>query len=364
MRVRSLAGWVIPVAMLLLPSSVQAISYTGGADLNRTSDAGFGCETQFLPGYPPDFTYQPSPFPMGHTSCTMWSYTSDPNTKRTLGAPATGTVTKVRVKSGSNPAPLRAVIIRNLYQTNPNNPNEITDQQCCTTQVEGPTFQPARNTVSETVVNLPVQQVKPQGRLSGWGDLVAVTAVGPGELPLSSTGPHTSNAYGAPMVEVAYPRVQPGQASGGSWSYPNYQPLIQFDWTDGCPGAAGAKARASQCSNNNNQNTNKPNAAVKAPFSFLSKSLRLKKGKVKVSVRCTAAAGQRCKGRVGLRTRAKKPKALASRKVNVKGGRKATVTLSLSRKARRLVRKKRNKVTVTVNLGAAGTGTKNVTLKR
>lgn len=41
--------------------------------------------------------------------------------------PGPGTVTKVRVKSGPNPAPLQISIIRRLFQTNPNNPNEITD---------------------------------------------------------------------------------------------------------------------------------------------------------------------------------------------------------------------------------------------
>ncbi len=101
------------------------------------------------------------------------------------------------------------------------------------------------------------------------------------------------------------------------------------------------------------------------PFSVLSKSLKLKKGKVKIRVRCTAPAAQRCKGRVGLRTRTKKPKSLASRKVNIKGGKKSTVTLKLSRKARKRVSKKRNKVTGRDQSWARqGKATKNMTLKR
>ena len=87
-------------------------------------------------------------------------------------------------------------------------------------------------------------------------------------------------------------------------------------------------------------------AATRAegPVLVLGKTLKLKKGKVKISVSCTAA-GQTCKGSVGLRTRARKPKALASKKVKIKGGKKATVTLKLSKKARKRVRKKKNKVT-------------------
>ena len=238
MRSRSVACGVAVLATLtFLPASAQAISRTQGADLNRASDAGFGCETRFTPGYPPDFTYQP--FVTGPSTCTMWTLGTDINTS--LMVPATGTVTKVRVKSGPNPAPLRVTIIRNLYQkANPQNPNEITDQQCCTGVVEGPVFQPTPNAVTESTVNLPVQQVAPQGKLSGWGDIVSVSAMGAGELPLSSTGPHTSDAAtasGTPKVEVSYPKNGPGSSSGGSWQYPNYQPLVQFDWQS-CSGSA------------------------------------------------------------------------------------------------------------------------------
>ena len=357
MRSRSLAGgFLVAAALLLIPASAQGINTTQGADLSKPSDAGFGCETQFLPGDPGNnFTYQPSPPEfdgiVDDSSCTMFTFWGGV-TDRLLAA-STGTVTKVRVKSGANPAPLRAVILRYRYTTNPNNPSQVTDRQCCTAEQQGPVFQPTPNAVSESVVNLPTQVVKPQGNLSGWGDFVGVNAVGPGTVPLNSTGPHTSFPTNVPSVQFAYPSLQPGGRAGNDFGYPNYQPLIQFDWTDGgCAAAARAKARSS-CSKN-----------PKAPFSMRGKSLKLKKGKAKLGVKCTAPAGQRCRGTVSLRTRAKKPKSLASKKVNVKGGKKATVTLKLSRKARRMVRKKSNKVQALANLGAAGTASKNMTLKR
>jgi len=84
---------------------------------------------------------------------------------------------------------------------------------------------------------------------------------------------------------------------------------------------------------------------------------------VKVKVNCTAPAGARCAGTVRLRTRAKKPKFLASKKMNVAAG-KSTVTLKLSRKARRHLRKKSTKVSVGIDLGSAGKTSKNLTLKR
>ena len=50
--------------------------------------------------------------------------------------------------------------------------------------------------------------------------------------------------------------------------------------------------------------------------------------------------------------------------MSVKGTKKKTVTLKLSRKARKRVRKKTNKVQARFNLGAQGTAAKNLTLTR
>ncbi|HYI35409.1 MAG TPA: hypothetical protein VEX39_02305 [Thermoleophilaceae bacterium] len=355
---RSLAGGVVLLAALtLVPASASALSLTRGDNLSRPSDAGFGCETRWTPGYPPDFTYQP--FVTGPSTCTMWSLGSE------FATPA-GTITKVRVRSGPNPAPLRVIIIRALYQTNPNNPNEITDQQCCTGVVEGPVFQPTPNAVTESVVNLPVQVVKAQGRLSGWSDGVAVSGVGPGQMPLASTGPHTSDAAttaATPKVEFSYPKNAPGTSSGGSWQYPNYQPLIQFDWQS-CP--AGASARASQACKPVAPVTPK-NPKGRAMASISGKSLRMRKGKVSVKVKCSTLTKARCKGKVRLYTRPKKGKAklLAGKSVNLADGKSKRYSLKLGRKARKRVKKKSNKVQVRVGLGKTlGTVTKNMTLKR
>lgn len=357
------------VLLLLLPASAFAATATRGGDLGRTSDAGFGCETRFIPPLVPGGEFQP--FPFGDTTCTVWG--ADPDIARSGAVPGTGTVTRVRVKSGPNPAPLRVSILRLRTRRNANDPNQIATV-CCSGVSEGPVFQPTPNAISESVVNLPVQVT--QTGLDGTGDIVAVSAVGPGEMPLSSTGPHTSEAAQSPgpKANFYYPKFEPGSTNEtGLFQYPNYMPLVQFDWTDGCPGAAGARAEASQCSPTPPVNPTPPTnptppvgetKAAKAPFSVRGRTLRLEKGKVKLRVRCTAPRGQRCRGRVSLRTRGRKPKPLASKRVNIRGGRRATVTLELSRKARNRVRRRRNKVRVVINLGAAGKASKNLTLRR
>ena len=149
----SQAGSGLLAALALLPASASAaLAATGGADLNRP----VGCRDQLrdgrgsrTPGHPPDFSLtddvrdacRPAPARCGRL----------PDTESSLGHGGTGTVTKVRVKSGPNPAPLQ--VMRSsapLYTTNPNNPNEITDQQeirdqsCCTVRASGRSSSPPR----------------------------------------------------------------------------------------------------------------------------------------------------------------------------------------------------------------------------
>ena len=262
-------------------------------------------------------------------------------TSDTFLVPGDGTVRKVRVKSGPNPAPLRIAIIRRLFQTNPNNPNEITDAQCCTGVRESATFNPTPNAITEVAVNLPVDTQQSVNGQSGWHDIVAVSGAGAGQLPIASVGPHTTTAgtqASTPTIQAYYPKIEPGAANNNTWFYPNWVVLMAFDWA-----AAGGTDGAA---------------------TITSKSLKLTKGKVAVRVRCATGNGQRCKGKVRLSTRAKKPKLLASKSINVRDGKTAKVTLKLSRKARKRVPRKRNKVTLSVNLGAQGKTTKQLILKR
>ena len=103
-------------------------------------------------------------------------------------------------------------------------------------------------------------------------------------------------------------------------------------------------------------------ATTNAPVSFKSKTLRLKKGKVSFRLACTSATA--CKGKARLRTRATKPKTLASKSLTIAGGKTKTITFKLSNKARKSVHKKSTKVTLEVDLGSGGKATKNLKLKR
>ena len=353
---------VVVATVALLPTPAQAQSKSNqGTSMSLTPATGseaFGCETRWQPALSPSGEYERQP--TGLTTCT--AYQPGTTIENTHLVPGPGFVTKVRVRSGANPAPLRITIVKRLFQTHPVT-GQITDAQCCTgTGSESATFQPPANTVHELTLNPPLRVTTSpsQNGASGHHDIVAVSAMGPGELPIASTGPHSLSTFSDTAMQMFYPKVETGQQGQAQHDYVNYVVLMNFDWTAAQtsvpqPGGGGAGGGGG------GGGTGPTAAAV----SFKSKALRLKKGKVSFRLACTSAAGTTCQGKARLRTRAKKPKTLASKSLSIAGGKTKTITFKLSGKARRTVRKKKStKVTLAIDLGAGGKATKNLKLKR
>ena len=371
---RSLAGAAVVVVatVALLPALAHAQSKSNqGTPMSLTPAIGseaFGCETRWQPGFAPPFEYTRQP--TGMTTCT--AYQPGTTVDNTHLVPGPGYVTKVRVRSGANPAPLRITIIKRLFQTNPST-GEITDAICCTgTGSESATFQPPPSTVHEVTLNPPLKVTTSpsQNGASGHHDIVAVSAMGPGDLPIASTGPHTLSEFSAPAMQMFYPKVETGLQGQAQHDYVNYVVLMNYDWTacpssgaatasQACPSPAGGGGSGGGGSGGGGTGTKA------APVSFKSKALQLKKGKVSFRLACTSAKGTTCKGKARLRTRAKKPKTLATKSLAIAGGKTRTITFKLSNKARKSVRRKKStKVTLEVDLGAGGNATTNLKLKR
>lgn len=350
----------------LLPSVAAAQTRTQGPDLNLPANGGFGCDTAFLL----DLSGAFQPFPTGTSTCTAFA----PGTGAADShyVPGSGTITKVRVKSGPNPAPLRVTIIKQLFTTDPQ--TGVIEPNCCTgAGPESATFQPTPNAITEVPVNLQVVTSPSVNGGAGQHDVVSLSGVGPGELPISQVGPFNINATSGPKTQVFYPKVESGQRGQNEYFYPNNVLLMNFDWC----GGGSASARTSQaCSTVPGAPTGPGGTApggtapggttgpVVAPASVRGKALRLRRGRVTLKVRCVAGAGQRCKGMLRMRTRGKKPRLLARKRVNIAHGKTARVKVKLSRKALRRVRKGRNKVRVEIDLGAAGKRVRPMILKR
>lgn len=365
MALRSVAAATGALTVLLALPVESATAQTKnqqGTSMSLAAATGpeaFGCETRFLPDIAPPFLYVKQP--TGVTSCTAWQ----PGTTidNTHLVPGPGTVTTVRVKSGPNPAPLRVTIVKRLFQTHPVT-GQITDAICCTgTGVESATFQPTPNAVTEVPVNLKVTTTPSTNGASGHHDIVAISGVGPGDLPITSTGEHSLNAgvlSTTPTMQIFYPKVETGLQGQAQHDYANYVVLMNYDWVADSTGGG----QTPQTPPTTSTPQPPPTPATPVPAAVTSKSLKLKKGKVAVNVTCTAAGGQFCQGTIRLLTRAKKPVELAKKAVNIRGGKSSTVSLKLGSKALKRVKKKTNRVTVEINLGGGGTRTANLNLNR
>lgn len=233
---------VVPLLVLAMLSFASpaafAASKTQGSPLSAAANAGFGCETRWLLGVPPT---KYDPINLGPSStCTYFQ--AGTTLDNTHLVPNIGTVTKVRVKSGPNPAPLSVVILRRLFTVNPNNPSEITDATCCRGIRESPVFSPTPNAITEVTVNLPVEAMPGVPGQAGWHDIVGISGNGPGEMPLALIGPQDpSLQYNSAVISSSayYPRIEPNKDNYNLWtSPPNIEVLMQYDWTD-CLEAAG-----------------------------------------------------------------------------------------------------------------------------
>ncbi len=168
-RRRSLLTVTLAIA-LMLPAGPALASTTFGANLNVPVDETFTCGSAF-----------------GTSSCL--AYSVNPSSY----APASGTVTTVRVKTGNfAQGPMQVDVLRSYYQNNlsdPGHPNYF----CCFLQEYGPTFTPASNAVTavKTMLGMVEDPVPPStdGNTVAKDDFPSLSVQeGNVPIPLSSQG--------------------------------------------------------------------------------------------------------------------------------------------------------------------------------
>ena len=166
-------------AVLVLPGSASAIVSQLGSNLQAAPNVTFGCES--VPQIS-NFAGDQFLVPSGQTDCT-WRQTgvfgsTEPNETRFSSVPGDGRITKVEVRAGANPAPLRFVVIRQL-----GNVGGTANSQCCFFRSETAPTPMAPNTVNTVNLNIPVERNTLNGIRAF--DLVGISAAaGQGALPL------------------------------------------------------------------------------------------------------------------------------------------------------------------------------------
>lgn len=369
------------LASLATTTSVSAQSKTQGSPLAAAANYAYGCETAWLPPFPPSM--EASPIPSGASTCTIFQ--SGTTTDDMHLVPATGTIVSARVKSGANPAPLQITTMRRFFKPNAMGQMQYT---CCQGISQTATFQPTPNAITEVPVNLLVSTQQPENGQTGWWDIVAVSAEGPGSLPIADLGPNPALASpGMPTTFWYYPKVAPSASNQNEWSASNFEVLMQYDWCPSTTGTTAAAAAACPAAPPRSEpprveppraetprieppRAEQPSVAPQprararpAPAGVANRQLALSaRGAVEVRVACTGAS--RCRGTVRLRTRGRRPALLASSPFAVNAGRTKAIRLALSRRSRRRLAGRRTEVRAEIDLGRAGRVAKNLVLVR
>lgn len=223
---------VVAVLAVLASAPASAGAATFGADLNQPANNTTTCGA----GVPPLFFTG-----IGSPSCMYFSGLPGP----TPYAPASGTVTAVRVKVGPGTGPMQVVVMRSLYQNKAGDPGHPYFA-CCFVERYGPIFTPQANAVTTVPSNLPMTEEPTPGpedfTTNAAGDFLALSVLAPNvPVPMfvdNQSG--DSGFYPAPTPQsVSAPSLNPVFPST---NIPAGQILINADLNTGGGGGGGGGA--------------------------------------------------------------------------------------------------------------------------
>lgn len=193
------APWILKLLIIILvislftqPKEASAISI--GSNLRNAPNAFWGCE--LAPIFNP-ITGQPQLAATGQTSCTFRNAGYMGSLQLGSFVPSNGFITEVRVRSGSNPAPLRVVIM------------QCSPGLCGTAVRFSRVFRPKANgiTVFQTLLKVSRSSTTGNNGLQNITDAVGISAVGPGTLPLRDEGTAGTFSQGSAFTQQWYPAL-------------------------------------------------------------------------------------------------------------------------------------------------------------
>jgi hypothetical protein len=228
-RRRAVAATVAAVAIVAIAMlAPRAHAVTFGSDLSRPANLAFSCEQRPSQGAAGAFLIA-----TGAQTCTWWPA---PLTAAATYVPVgEGRITAIRVRAGTNPAPLRVTILSSGGGL------------CCTSRSQSAVFQPTPNAVTSVPVDLPAGAgLDPNRPGSQYNDIVAISAVGPGTLPVHDLGAHGTFNTSVPAASFLHPELPVGASNTDAGWMDGYEVLLQADWcgTTGIPPRQASTAQA------------------------------------------------------------------------------------------------------------------------
>jgi hypothetical protein len=309
----------------------------------------------------------------GQSTCMWWSTQYGPDGQpvgNTYVPRGSGAVTRVRIRSGNSPAPLRFAILSSGSGL------------CCTTKQVSPPVQPSPNRVDQFTVNLPAGSGVGTDQGSQFNDILVVITVGPGSLPVNDRGAH-GFLFGSPANQAQASFLHPALALGESNTdvgiMDGYEVLLQYDWcgvpmTLSNPQPTPPANPQTACLGT--QATPRPAAPVPVPVPTAAPPAPLRALAALAAVRRNVAAlrlrcllDTTCAGLIRLRPRtagatATAAKTYGSARYRIKPRKSATLKIKLTRAGRKALRRKR-KLPVNAVISSGGTSwTLKLTLKR
>jgi hypothetical protein len=130
------------------PGAAGAATVTFGTNLTQPANAPLACGQGVLNQFLLQFIVGPF-----NGNC-MWSSVVVGSAAESLTAPASGTVTTVRVRMGASTGPMQVNVVRFLFRQtgDPAKP----ELACCFLEAYGPVFTPTANAITTVATNLPV----------------------------------------------------------------------------------------------------------------------------------------------------------------------------------------------------------------
>jgi hypothetical protein len=224
------AALLAALALLGLASPASAQWY--GSTMQGTPNATYGCESALILGALGGVELAPT----NQRTCTYRHGGYLGSLRPTAIAPGTGTVTRIQVKSGPNPAPLRLTVLTGSSRVDTFEGKDLPGTYtCCTARFLGPAFRPKPNATTTRQVDVRVFDVRSkaiQNRIHST-DGLALSAVGPGTLPLSIGNDVGNLTPGAPLAIGFWPLTQVGEPRVDGYTMAGVDLLFRWDFRAG-----------------------------------------------------------------------------------------------------------------------------------
>lgn len=215
--------------VLAATSAATADARWFGSTLAGPPNAPYGCESALILG--PIGGVQLAP--TNQASCTYRHGGYLGSNRLGSVVPGNGRIVRIRVVSGPNPAPLRLTILTGSARIDTTTGADIPGTYtCCTARYLGPAFRPRPNGTTTRRVNVPVFDTRSE-RLDNRThatDVVAISAFGPGTLPLSIGNDVGGQSPGTPIAIGYWSATGRGEPRVDGYAMTGIDVLLAWDF--------------------------------------------------------------------------------------------------------------------------------------